>query len=247
MKQLHNNKTGPMPDNSHTLQPVLPGVLGGRHGTAAGSHAHNRLPPVSSPNELRTSEVGIEPIVVSNEHRTTSEVQMEDETALKLMEKGGGTWVRGGSGGSGVEEPRFQGKPWLVGSKLISKGFEAGDKLVQLTSVVVSQLLDTDPDLQQHKATFVQAEIEDVHLAAKLSTDELKSLLPDEIVLGQVLKLQNLFARASSGEGVAAGKTEQSPTITFPVLFKLMVKQIVEAEDSRLFSEDSVKVRLVSD
>lgn len=105
----------------------------------------------------------------------------------------------------------------------------------------VRGLLDAEAELRQYKDHFVGVEldeiekIDDVHLAATLTTADLQKMLPDA-PLRHVLMLHRTFTSASrdgyagvaSASGTSSGKNTD---IVLPVQVKLMVKSIVEDEE----------------
>lgn len=108
----------------------------------------------------------------------------------------------------------------------------------------VRGLLDAQAELRQYKDHFVGVDheldenekIDDVHLAATLTTADLQKMLPDA-PLRHVLMLHRTFTSASragyagavaSASGTSGG---QELDIVLPVLVKLLVKSIVEDEE----------------
>lgn len=152
----------------------------------------------------------------------------------------------------------------LSGKALITEGYNQGEELARWMRPTVRGLLDAQAELRQYKDHFVGVElcdavaenpfatfeldeiaigveldenekIDDVHLAATLTTADLQKMLPDA-PLRHVLMLHRTFTSASrdgyAGVASASGTSSgQELEIVLPVLVKLMVKFIVEDEE----------------
>ena len=96
----------------------------------------------------------------------------------------------------------------------------------------VEDALGAIAGLQVYTTKFAEDGVTDVDLAALLSTDDLKGMLPDA-PLSDILKLRKHFAVAASGKPFdkdALNSPVQPTVFILPVLFKLMVKFVIEDE-----------------
>ena len=113
---------------------------------------------------------------------------------------------------------------------LLHKGVKDGERLAIMMEPSVEDVLGANDDrgLAHYATKFAEADVADANHATLLSMDDLKGILPDA-PHSDILKLRRKFALAASGKLFKTSQ-KQNPKV-FPVLFKLVVKYIIDDED----------------